>query len=114
MKVDIYQMGNHPDNAPYIFESYEAVMHRSNGVFPTELYGHVYSEDLDVSDPEEIFAIFNLARPKDYTGRSLSVSDIVMFEHQDGSKEAFYCNPIGFKKISLDPSELPHSVDTNI
>jgi hypothetical protein len=47
--------------------------------------------------------MFNTDHPAGYTGRSLSVSDVV--EITDGDKKGFYfCDNIGFQKIDFDSS----------
>lgn len=43
---------------------------------------------------EDIFRKFNIGRPKDFKGHSLSVSDIVEL---DGDK--YYCDSFGFVKL---------------
>ena len=45
---------------------------------------------------EDIYMKFNLNRPDDFKGHSLSVSDIVKI---DG--KYFYCDSFGFKEIEL-------------
>lgn len=49
---------------------------------------------------EEIYTKFNVARPEDFTGHSLSVSDIVAIQ-QNGVVTCHYVDSIGFM-------ELPH------
>ena len=44
------------------------------------------------------YEIFNLNRPGDFTGHSLSVSDIVALK-QDGVVSYHYCDSIGFKEL---------------
>lgn len=47
---------------------------------------------------ENIYEEFNLNRPSDFKGHSLSVSDVVVLNN-NGSKAAYYCDSIGFKEI---------------
>ena len=47
---------------------------------------------------ERLFEIFNLNRPGDFTGHSLSVSDIVALK-QDGVVSYHYCDSVGFKEL---------------
>ncbi len=55
---------------------------------------------------ESIFAMFNINRPEDFKGHSLSVSDVIV--HHDGaSKTAHFVDSFGFK-------ELPGFFDTPI
>ena len=49
-------------------------------------------------NPESLFQKFNLERPGDFGGHSLSVSDIVAIKH-DGHVSYYYCDIIGFKEL---------------
>ena len=49
-------------------------------------------------DLESIYNRFNVDRPADFTGHSLSVSDIVVL-HQDGKDTAHYCDRFGFSQV---------------
>lgn len=52
---------------------------------------------------EDLFYIFNCKHPKEFTGHSLSVSDIVAIETatETGSKKHYwYCNSFGWKDIT--------------
>ena len=54
-----------------------------------------------VSQPElleQLYQKFNFARPTDYCGHSLSVSDVIML-NQDGKISAHYVDSIGFKEL---------------
>jgi len=50
---------------------------------------------------EGVFERFNLRRPVDYTGRSLSMSDIVEFVWDTGERSCFFCDFIGFKPVEF-------------
>ena len=45
-----------------------------------------------------MYEIFNLNRPGDFTGHSLSASDIVALK-QDGVVSYHYCDSVGFKEL---------------
>ena len=47
---------------------------------------------------EQLYQKFNFARPTDYHGHSLSVSDVIML-NQDGKISAHYVDGIGFKEL---------------
>ena len=47
---------------------------------------------------ESIFTKFNMDIPTDFTGHSLSVSDVVVTEI-DGEKKAYFCDRVGFAEI---------------
>ena len=46
---------------------------------------------------EQLYQKFNCARPMDYHGHSLSVSDVIML-NQDGKISAHYVDSIGFSE----------------
>ena len=47
---------------------------------------------------ENLFEIFNVNRPADFTGHSLSVSDIIALK-QDGVVSYHYCDNVGFQEL---------------
>jgi len=68
-------------------------------------YDRVYDGKMDCISLENIYQKFNVDHPADYTGRSLSVSDVVEIRESDTLKPGFYfVDSIGFKKISFDKS----------
>ncbi len=46
---------------------------------------------------ERLFSIFNISRPDDFKGHSLSTNDIVVLDNQ-----AWLCANIGWKKVNLN------------
>ena len=59
---------------------------------PAYFYGMSNAEAL-----EELYLTFNLKRPADFRGHSLSVSDVVVL-NREGKAGAFYVDRIGFKE----------------
>ena len=47
---------------------------------------------------ETIYECFNIHRPEDFTGHSLSVSDVVVLECET-EKKAFYVDSFGFSEL---------------
>ena len=64
---------------------------------------------------EQLYQKFNFARPTDYHGHSLSVSDVIML-NQDGKISAYYVDSIGFKELPgfLDKKQERTSVLMNL
>ena len=64
---------------------------------------------------EQLYQKFNFARPMDYHGHSLSVSDVIML-NQDGKISAHYVDSIGFKELPgfLDKKQERTSVLMNL
>ena len=54
---------------------------------------------------EDIYIKFNTDHPADFTGHSLSVSDVVVL-HQDGENTSHYVDSVGFKEIPEFTKEL--------
>ena len=69
-------------------------------------YNLVYSGSLNDITPtgtmdllEELYTKFNLKRPDDFTGHSLSVSDVIVLK-QGGSFHCFYTDSFGFTELT--------------
>ena len=97
--VKLYQIIHEQKNRGFIFEEYEIVRRAFKERAPSEIYECVFDGKIDVQSPEDVFRIFNCANPTDYKGRSMSVSDIVVFEYSNGKKTVYFCARFGFKII---------------
>ena len=90
----------------YRFEPLDAIRNNGLSVKP-ENYELVYEAPLTAKDDlESIYTRFNVDRPADFTGHSLSVSDIVVL-HQGGKDTAHYCDRAGFSEVPefLQPAQ---------
>ena len=67
------------------YQDYEVMY---EGTIDDEGEGPLYALD-------SIFTKFNIDRPEDFHGHSLSVSDIVQLDNK-----FYYCNPIGWKRLN--------------
>ena len=87
----IYQLKSGNETLDYRFEPLDAIRNNGLSVKP-ENYELVYTAPLTEQDSlESIYTRFNIDRPADFKGHSLSVSDIVVL-HQDGKDTAHYCD----------------------
>lgn len=94
----IYQIKEGAELRDYRFESLDSLQRAGLSVKP-ENYNLVYTAPLTGNDDlESIFTKFNIDRPEDFHGHSLSVSDVVVF-HQDGKDTAHYCDSMGFAEV---------------
>ena len=96
----IYQL---KDDVPvdFHFRPLEEVQGKGLAVDPAN-YEKVYTAPLTPDmGLERIFEKFNIDRPEDFKGHSLSVSDVVVL-HQNGQDTAHYTDSIGFVDISKD------------
>ena len=94
----IYQLKGGNETLDYRFEPLDSI-HRNGLSVKPENYELVYEAPLTEKDNlESIYTRFNVDRPADFTGHSLSVSDIVVL-HQDGKDTAHYCDRVGFSEV---------------
>ena len=94
----IYQLdlSDHTDNLRFMsldwLESKGLSVDRDN-------YRMVYATQREPGETlEDIYRRFNIDHPKDFTGHSLSVSDVVVL-HGNGADTAYYVDSIGFKEL---------------
>ena len=94
----IYQLKGGDETLDYRFEPLDAIQRNGLSVDPAN-YELVYTAPLTERDNlESIYTRFNIDRPADFHGHSLSVSDIVVL-HQDGKDTAHYCDRFGFSQV---------------
>ena len=99
----IYQLDENNENVKRdhkLFESWDMLNRTAGFCFKWE-YKTVWEDEIETDDNltteavlDILFEKFNLRHPKNYHGRSLSVSDVVDL---DGSK--YYCDSFGWVKI---------------
>ena len=102
----IYQLKGGNETLDYRFEPLDSI-HRNGLSVKPENYELVYEAPLTAKDNlESIYTRFNVDRPADFTGHSLSVSDIVVL-HQGGKDTAHYCDRAGFSEVPefLQPAQ---------
>lgn len=96
MKMVHYQIYQLPEEYPNRFYSYKWA--KSHGIRLGD-YKEVYRGEImdegEQSTLETLYVKFNVAKPEDYSGHSLSVSDVVYLEGYG----AYYCDSIGWKKV---------------
>ena len=94
MKYTIYQL---PDEHPLLFLNYSYAL--DHGGVNVSDYEKIYSGEISGKSPEDVleklYVIFNVQHPADYTGRSLSKSDLIKLE----GIGTFFCDSFGWKKI---------------
>ena len=111
----IYQLKPGDSTRDYRFEPLDAIRNNGLSVKP-ENYDLVYEAPLTEKDNlESIYTRFNVDRPADFTGHSLSVSDIVVL-HQNGKDTAHYCDRAGFSEVPefLQPAQKSREITERI
>ena len=97
----IYQLHGGEEYHGIRFESLETLQ-KENITLNHEDYEKIYEGELSdfkgKQTLEELFEKFNLDRPADFTGHSLSMSDIIVTEI-NGEQTAYYCDRFGFTEM---------------
>lgn len=119
MKIHLYQIIPELDRKHHMFQNWNHVKTELDGKVPAEIYEDVFSGDIDAENIEDIFRIFNVEFPKNYRGRSMSVSDVAEIVHSPNKSEFFYCDSTGFEKISFEKDKTMaqvqnHNFDSDI
>ena len=111
----IYQLKGGNETLDYRFEPLDSI-HRNGLSVKPENYELVYEAPMTAKDNlESIYTRFNVDRPADFTGHSLSVSDIVVL-HQNGKDTAHYCDRVGFSEVPefLQPTQKSREITEHI
>lgn len=96
--VLIYQIP-HDDPNNLMFARYDSLSEPPK----RDNYEAVYTAPIEAKESktatlEEVYQRFNVDRPLDFTGHSLSVSDILAIKH-NGDVSYHYCDSVGFKEL---------------
>ena len=94
---EIYQLKDNDDLRDYHFSSYENL--RTNRLkVEGKNYNKMYSGKNTQNSLEGMFEEFNINRPSDFYGHSLSVSDVIVLRSGNAAS-AFYVDDIGFRPL---------------
>lgn len=97
-KFGIYQLKDNEAMRDYRFESIEHLQRRGLEV-DKDHYDLIYVGELtDKTSLDGIYEQFNLDRPGDFIGHSLSVSDLIVL-HRDGENTTHFVDRFGFTEI---------------
>lgn len=105
MEVKIYQINMDRDENGVCFMRSESLP-RFQGTeqINSSIYDLVFAGDVPCSNLEDVYRMFNIDHPKGYTGRSLSVSDVVQIQNGSDNGTTFhFCDSFGFKEVQFDP-----------
>ena len=94
---EIWQLKDDPSNRAVSFMPFNiASQFRLTDSRYEKVYEASVSEQSNSLD--KIFCKFNIERPADFKGHSLSMSDVIVTE-KDDKKQAFYCDSYGFEPV---------------
>ena len=104
-RFSIYQLKHSDDLHGIRFESFDYL--QKNGIkCDIRNYDPVYAGHMRPNETlENLFYKFNMERPEDFKGHSLSVSDVIIVK-EHGKNTAYYVDSFGFKQ--LDRFERGH------
>lgn len=94
----IYQIDHDGEGAKYSFMNM-AELNRNGVAAERSNYNLVYVGRLEKTDTlDSLYEKFNIHHPADFTGHSLSVSDVVLL-HQAGENRAYFVDSFGFTEV---------------
>lgn len=97
-RYGIYQINSRQEERGYQFLSLEAAKEMGFTVDGKD-YQMVYSERLrEATTLDNLFERFNIERPNDFTGHSMSVSDVIIM-NRGGRLTAYYVDSFGFTEL---------------
>lgn len=96
MKYKIYQIKD-TRNTFYSFVGWNSTV---ADMFSLDDYHVVYEGEISgINVLDKLFEKFNIDRPEDFNGHSLSVSDLVVL-NKDGNDFWYYCDSFGWEDIT--------------
>lgn len=104
MNIKIYQINPDRDENNLAFESLADVQTLTGGKgIDSSIYDKTYEGVVDCGSLEDVFLLFNTNHSVDFTGRSLSISDVVEVIGEDGRSTFHYCDRFGFAEVPFQP-----------
>lgn len=104
MNIAIYQINLERDHNRIGFVGLDRLrQYQGASEIDSEIYDRVFEGEVDCTNLEDVYRMFNMEHPEGYKGRSLSVSDVVEIIEDNGESTFHFCDDIGFKEVSFDP-----------
>ena len=106
MDITIYQIDPDRDHLLVMFEDFERMASRyGKEEVDASIYGKTFEGKIDADGLEDVYRIFNVEKPEDYRGRSMSISDVVAVRNPGEETKYYFCDAIGFRQIDFDESQ---------
>lgn len=104
MNIKIYQINMDRDHNRLAFQGFDCLKRfQGSSEIESEIYDIVFKGEVNCNNLEDVYRMFNLHHPSGYTGRSLSVSDVVEVIDENGKSAFYFCDIIGFQKVDFEP-----------
>lgn len=98
-QFQIYQLKDSPECRDLLFLGIDSVRQQTGKDIDLQNYKLMYQGELaEGVTLDDLYTRFNIDRPKDFTGHSLSVSDVIVVIGK-GREDAYYVDSIGFAQI---------------
>lgn len=100
MKIKIFQINQQRDKENIKFMNADYIREKV-GYLTADIYDVAFSGEVDCKSLEEVYTAFNGdIRPKEFSGHSLSVSDVVQIIDSEEYEPGFYfCDSIGWQQL---------------
>ncbi len=106
MDIKIYQIDHERDIHNVKFMSLDRIeKYQGSPDVDSSIYNMVWQGTVSAENMEDVFSIFNFEHPADFTGHSLSVSDIVQVLDAESHDNFYFCDSFGFKRIEFKPEK---------
>lgn len=106
LNIRIYQIDMKRDTNNICFMRYDNLKQFQGSTdINSSIYAKAFEGEVDCKTLEDVYTKFNTNHPKGYTGRSLSVSDIIEIIKPNKDSEFYFCDSVGFKKVDFNPSK---------
>lgn len=97
VNYEVWQLKDTPENEPLHFVDFAyASKFRLNESRYEKVYEGIAKEGEDSLD--KLYYKFNVSKPDDFRGHSLSVSDVIVL-NEEGKRKAWYCDSVGFQEV---------------
>lgn len=107
-RYGIYQIRDDTPGREYAFMDLDFIQSHGHMVHQRD-YELVYTDRLDPAESLNLlYERFNINRPADFTGHSLSVSDVIV-TNRGGKVKAYFVDSIGFRELPEFYKELEES-----
>lgn len=103
MEICIYQVNMERDESRVAFAGFDRYSEvTGKNYVESAIYDKVFDGEVNCKNLEDVYRMFNFSHPGDYTGRSMSVSDVIEVTNSETVVPGFYyCDNVGFKKCDF-------------
>lgn len=101
MKIRLFQINSSRDSKLLRFMNFENTkMFAGCSEIDAQIYDLVFEGEVDCHSLEDVYMTFNTCIPENFTGRSMSVSDVLQVVASKYVEEGFYfCDSVGFEQL---------------